>query len=81
MSEARVDFQDKAEAPERVREIYEAIEAKFGILPNIIKTLGNSPAGLETVSEILGMTEDFQLDPKYSELAYLKATEVNECHY
>lgn len=81
MSDGRIDFLEKDEAPDKVQQIYEGVESQFGMVLNIIKTLGHSPSGLETVLGIVGMAEDFKLEPKFAELAYLKATEINECHY
>lgn len=76
MSDGRVNFVEKDEAPGEVAKIYEGVEAKFCMIPNIIKTLGHTAEGLETMGEMLGMSQSFQLKDKYGELAYLKESTI-----
>jgi alkylhydroperoxidase family enzyme len=69
-----------AAAPEAARQLFQAIQAKLGMVPNIFRTMGPAP-------DILKATLDWDaaihrdLDPKLRELAYLKTATVLGCHY
>ena len=68
------------QATPQARAIFEAVQAKFRMVPNIFRTLGHAPAVLE---HTLGLNEAIQhdLDPKLRELAYLTASRINHCGY
>jgi alkylhydroperoxidase family enzyme len=59
---------------------FEKLHAKLKMVPNIFRTMAHAP---EVLDATLTMNASFQrgLDPKLRELAYLKASLVNECHY
>lgn len=61
-------------------ELFEGIRGKFKMVPNIFRTMGHAP---EVLGATLSFSASFQggLDPKLRELAYLKASSVNGCHY
>jgi alkylhydroperoxidase family enzyme len=69
-----------AQAPEAARPLFQAIQSKFGMVPNIFRTMGHAPAVLQAT---LGLNQAIQadLDPKLRELAYLQASRVNDCRY
>ena len=62
------------------KEIFEKLHSKLKMVPNIYRTMAHAPG-------VLGATLNFaanfkaDLDPKLSELAYLKASMVNKCGY
>ncbi len=62
------------------KEIFEKLQSKLKMVPNIYRTMAHAPG-------VLGATLNFaanfkhDLDPKLSELAYLKASMVNKCGY
>ncbi len=62
------------------KEIFEKLHAKLQMVPNIFRTMAHAPEVLEAT---LGFNGSFQrgLDPKLRELAYLKTSLLNECHY
>jgi len=68
------------QAPPPVRAVFDAIQAKFGMVPNIFRAMGHAPRVLEVT---LAADESIQhdLDPKLRELAYLTASRVNHCDY
>lgn len=78
---ARVSYIEPDEAEGSINDIYEVVEQKFGQVLNVVKVLGNSPEGLDGVMSAMGALDHFDLEPKYVELAYLKASSVNECEY
>ncbi len=69
-----------AQASDAAKKIFQSIHAKFGMVPNIYRTMGHAPEVLETT---LGLSKAIQssLDPKLRELAYLKTTQLNNCRY
>ena len=62
------------------KEIFEGIQSKIRMVPNIFRTLAYAP---EVLDATLTFNRSFQkgLDAKLRELAYLKVSLVNECHY
>jgi alkylhydroperoxidase family enzyme len=69
-----------AAATEQARALFQKVQAKLGMVPNIWRTMGHAPAVLEAS---LGLNSAIQhdLDPKLRELAYLKTTLINGCEY
>ncbi len=59
---------------------FEKLHAKLKMVPNIFRTMAHAP---EVLDATLTFNASFQsgLDPKLRELAYLKTSLVNECHY
>ena len=79
---ARIPYVEPDNAPEEVQAIYDRFQAGGMPLLNVIKLFGNDAnflAGLEQMSQSL--YEDSVLSPRYRELAYLRASQLNSCHY
>ena len=59
---------------------FEQLHAKLKTVPNIFRTMAHAPDVLDAT---LAFAATFQsrLDPKLRELAYLKASLINGCHY
>ena len=59
---------------------FEKLHAKLKMVPNIFRTMAHAP---EVLDATLTFNASFQsgLDPKLRELAYLKTSMINECHY
>ncbi len=62
------------------KETFEKLHAKLKMVPNIFRTMAHAP---EVLDATLTWNASFQsgLDPKLRELAYLKTSLLNECHY
>lgn len=68
------------EAPEKSQPILRAIKEKFGKSLNLFNSLAYQPDVLGGVTQINdGMRED--LPEKLRELAYYKASQINQCDY
>jgi len=69
-----------AQASEAAKGIFQNLQAKMGKVLNFFRTLGHAP---EILQSTLAFNQAIQkeLDPKLRELAYLKATQVNQCNY
>jgi uncharacterized peroxidase-related enzyme len=78
---AYVSYLAKDQVDESIRPTYVGIEQKRGSLPNMFKALAHSPEFLLSFLEINGALSRTQLAPKLRELAYLKASLVNNCEY
>jgi uncharacterized peroxidase-related enzyme len=69
-----------ANAPEAAKKLFQAIQANFGMVPNIFRTMGHAPDVLKATLDLNGAIHH-DLDPVLRELAYLKASQLNNCHY
>lgn len=79
---ARIPLVDAATAPPAVKAEFEALEALgFGVM-NVFKVFGNHAGILPAFRHLVkALYADNKLAPRYRELAYLRASQVNACHY
>ena len=69
-----------AQAPDASKSLFQQIQSQFGMVPNIFRTMGHAPEVLRaTLALEQASTRD--LAPKLRELAYLKTSQLNGCHY
>ncbi len=68
------------QAPEAARQMFQAIQQQLGAVPNIFRTMAHQPAVLEATLK-MNAAVDHDLPELLRELAYLKASLVNQCHY
>jgi len=69
-----------AQAPDASKSLFQQIQSQFGMVPNFFRTLGHAPEVLRaTLALEQAITRD--LAPKLRELAYLKTSQLNGCHY
>jgi len=68
------------QASPQARPLFDKIQSAFKMVPNIFRTMGHAPDVLQAT---LALNQAIQgdLDPKLRELAYLKASQVNQCKY
>ncbi len=78
---ARVPYVERTQAPEEVAAVYEAAERSMGHVPNFYKLLAHSPKVCVGYAGMSGALKAARLDPKLRELAYLKTSQLNGCHY
>ncbi|MGI8962588.1 MAG: carboxymuconolactone decarboxylase family protein [Bryobacteraceae bacterium] len=68
-------------APELVP-LYEKLSEKFGMVPGIFGVMAHRPGALLGMAGINNaVMEKGTIEPRYRELAYLKASTVNGCEY
>ena len=69
-----------AQAPDTSKSLFQQIQSQFGMVPNIFRTMGHAP---EVLQATLGLEQAITRDlaPKLRELAYLKTSQLNGCHY
>lgn len=68
-----------AEATDQARAALETLQAKLGRVPNMYRTFAHAPRVLDAAVAMAKAIRG-DLDPKVRELAYLKVTQVTDCH-
>jgi uncharacterized peroxidase-related enzyme len=75
----------KALSPEEVtgktKELFNAVQGKLGSVPNMMRTMGNSPAVLEGYLNFSGALSHGTLGAKIGELLAISVAESNSCGY
>jgi uncharacterized peroxidase-related enzyme len=61
--------------------LFNAIENKLGMVPNMMRTMGNSPALLEGYLNLSALLNNSNLGAKTGELIALAVAESNLCNY
>ncbi len=70
-----------AESPAASQPLLEAVKAQFGLVPNMFRAIGNSPAGLEGFLGLHGALSKGRLDARTRARLALAVAEVNGCDY
>jgi len=69
------------EATGKTKELFDAIQGKLGMVPNMMRTMGNSSALLEGYLSLSGALSHGKLGAKTGELIALAVSEKNNCDY
>lgn len=70
------------EAPGELQEIYSGMEKALGRMPNTLAVMARFPAALRRFVPFYNtVMREGKVEPKYKELAYLKTSLINSCHY
>jgi uncharacterized peroxidase-related enzyme len=78
---ARLKALNPDEATGKTKELFNAIQSKLGVVPNMMRTMGNSPALLEGYLNLSGTLAHGALGAKNGELLALAISEKNNCDY
>ncbi|MEN0055130.1 MAG: peroxidase-related enzyme [Mucilaginibacter sp.] len=78
---ARLKAISPEEATGKTKELFNAIQGKLGVVPNMMRTMGNSPALLEGYLNLSGALSHGALGAKTGELLALSVSEKNNCDY
>lgn len=79
---ARILPLQESEVSEDVRRLYEEINSRFGMVPNLFKTIAHKPDALATLYPFATtLLSDNSLSAKIKELAILSTSKINKCHY
>ena len=65
----------------KTKDLFNAVQAKLGVVPNMMRTMGNSPAVLEGYLNLSGALSHGKLSAKTGELLALTVSESNSCDY
>jgi uncharacterized peroxidase-related enzyme len=77
----RLTAVDPNMATGKVKDLFTAINGKLGMVPNMMRTMGNSPALLEGYLNFSGALGSGTLGAKTGELIALAVAESNQCDY
>ena len=69
------------DASGKTKELFNAIQGKLGMVPNMMRTMGNSSAFLEGYLNLSGALDSGKLGSKTGELIALAVAESNACNY
>ena len=69
------------EATGKTKDLFNAVQSKLGVVPNMMRTMGNSPAVLEGYLNLSGALSHGKLSAKTGELLALAVSEANSCDY
>jgi uncharacterized peroxidase-related enzyme len=69
------------EAEGDVKAVYDAVESKFGMLPNLIQGFGTSPVVLKAYATLDTIISEGALSPAEREIVRLVVSQVNQCTY
>ncbi len=69
------------EATGKAKELFNGVQSKLGMVPNMMRTMGNSPAVLEAYLNLSGALGHGTLGAKTGELIALAVAESNACDY
>lgn len=72
---------EPASATGKTQQLFAAVQAKLGIVPNLFRVFGNSPAALEGYLNFSGALASGVLDAKIREQIALAVAEINDCTY
>lgn len=68
-------------SPVESQELLSAVNAKLGLVPNMFRLIGNSPAALEAYLSFSGALEKSSVDLATRERIALTVAQVNSCDY
>ena len=77
----RIAQLDPVSATGKTRQLLHGVQAKLGIVPNLFRVLGNSPAALEGYLNFSGALSGGVLDARVREQIALAVAEINDCAY
>lgn len=79
---AKIQYVEKDSAPDNIKAVYEQLEGKFGVVPNVLKGMANSPELFMGFMPFLGAAlGPSKVDGATKELAILTTTKLNGCSY
>ena len=78
---SRIIALDPSQATGKNAELFAAVKSKLGVVPNLMRTLGQSPAALEAYLGFSGALAHGVLSAKVREQLALAIGETNACDY
>ncbi len=79
---AKIPYVEREDAPENIQGMYDALQKKFGVVPNVIKAMANSPELLSGFMPFLGAAlGPSKVSGDIKELAILTTSKLNGCSY
>jgi len=77
----RIQKVDAATAPQKTKDIFAAVKAQMGIVPNLVATMAHAPAAVSGYLGLAGALGDGALDRKLREQIAVAVAGANACDY
>lgn len=77
----RLKALDPAQTEGKTKELFNAVQSKLGVVPNMMRTMGNAPAVLQGYLNLSGALGAGKLGAKTGELIAIAVAESNSCDY
>ncbi len=77
----QINALDPATTTGKSKDLFNAIQGKLGMVPNMMRTMGNSPAVLDGYLSFSGALGTSSLGAKLGELIALTVANANHCEY
>jgi uncharacterized peroxidase-related enzyme len=68
-------------AAEKIKPVFEGMEKKLGVVPNVFRAMAHNPEMLEAFLALNATLPRTELNGRLRELAYIKTSELNDCDY
>jgi len=78
---SRLETITTEQATGKTADLFVAVQKKMGMVPNLVRVMGNSPAALESYLQFSGSLAGGVLTAKERELIALTVGEANSCDY
>lgn len=78
---ARLKAINPDEATGKTRELFDTVQNKMGMVPNMMRTMGNSPAALNGYLGFNAALNNASIGSKLGELISITVANENECNY
>jgi uncharacterized peroxidase-related enzyme len=78
---ALVSYVSDQDAPAEIKPVFEGMEKKIGVVPNVFRAMAHNPEMLQAFLALNATLPKTKLDGKLRELAYIKTSELNGCDY
>ena len=78
---AVVSYVSDQDAAEKIKPVFEGMEKKLGVVPNVFRVMAHNPEMLEAFLGLNATLPKTKLNGKLRELAYIKTSELNGCDY
>ena len=72
---------DPATATGAAKQLFDGVQARLGVVPNLMRVLGNAPAALGGYLSLSASLGEGSFDPKLREEIALAVAEINQCGY
>jgi uncharacterized peroxidase-related enzyme len=80
-SMAVVSYVSDQDVAEKIKPVFEGMEKKLGVVPNVFRVMAHNPEMLEAFLGLNATLPKTKLNGKLRELAYIKTSELNGCDY
>jgi len=77
----RISQLDPQTATGQAKTLFDGVQGKLGVVPNLIRVLGNAPAALKGYLNLSAALGDGSFAPKVREQIALAVAEANQCAY